>query len=186
MSCNIMSDLQRYLRRFNEILNQMQNQMLCRTSISDVSIDFCECMIPCCQGVINMCQNVLQYTNNEQLREFCNNTIESKNNQISELEEIKDSTYGFVNTASDLNTYISQYLSICRNMFCNMATSANCVNLSFICQMIPCQEGIICLCENCLQCCIDPRLRTLCQNMIEEQNEGINTLRGIGNRICNG
>jgi len=182
-----MSDLERYLRRFNEILNQMSNQMLCRNNISDVTIDFCECMIPCCNGVIDMCQNALQYTENEDLQEFCNNMIDRKREQINTLQEIKDSTYGFVNTVSDVNTYVSQYLSICRNMICRMRNSARrCVNLSFVCHMIACQEGINCMCKNCLQCCIDPRLRTLCENMIEDAENAVEDLRQIYWRICNG
>ena len=181
-----MSDLTRYLRRFNEIVSQMANQMLCRTNISDVSIDFCECMIPCNNAVISMCQNALQYTENEQLQEVCNRLIENAQAQNNQLEEIKDSTYGFVNTVGDVNVYVSQYLSICRNMICNMRNSRQrCVNLSFICQMIACQEGINCLCENCLQCCIDPRLRELCENMIETANEAVEDLKKIGCAIRN-
>ena len=186
MDCCLMSDLERYLRRFNEIVNQMANQMLCRTSISDVTIDFCECLIPCNQGVIAMCQNVLQYTQNDDLQEFCNHMIESKTEQNNTLQEIKDSTYGFINTVNDVNTYVSQYLSICRTMICRMRNnSRRCVNLSFVCQMIACQEGIICMCENCLQCCIDPRLRTFCENTIQEANEAIGDLRRIYCTICN-
>lgn len=186
MDCCIMSNTDRYSRRFNEILNQMGNQMLCRTSISDVTIDFCECMIPCFQGVINMCQNLLQYTSNNELQEFCNNTISNKNNQINQLEEIKNSTYGFVNSVSDVNTYVSQYLANCRMMLRNMANSSNssCLNIRFICQMIACQQGIRCLCENCLQCCIDPRLRELCENVISEATEGIDDLKQAGCVIC--
>lgn len=187
MECCIMSNLERYLRRFDEIVNQMANQMLCRTSISDVTIDFCECLIPCNEGIISMCQNILQFTSNEDLRDFCNNTIQNKTDQNNELEEIKNTTYGFVNTVSDVNVYVSQYLSICRNMICRMRNCLRrgCVNLCFICQMTCCLQGVICMCENCLQCCIDPRLRTLCENTINESNEGIQNLRRIRCMICN-
>ena len=186
MNCCIISDLERYCRKFSDILNQMINQVLYRTPISDVSIDFCETANPLFCGIISMCQNVLQYTDNEELREFCNSTIESKNAQIEELQEIQNSTYGFINPVSDVNTYVSQYMSIARRMFNNMArVRCNCAPLTFIRQMICCLEGATCLCENCLQCEIDPRLRTLCENAIVEQNRGVNTLRQIWYRICN-
>lgn len=41
MDCCMISDLERYLNRFDGILNQMANKMLCRTALSDVTIDFC-------------------------------------------------------------------------------------------------------------------------------------------------
>jgi len=187
MNCCIMSDLERYLRRFDEIVNQMANQMLCRSSLSDVTIDFCECMIPHHRAAIDMCQNVLQYTENEQLIDICNNIIETQTEGICQMEEIKDSTYGFVNTLSDVNIYVSQYLNIVRNMVCRMRNGARnccCVNLSFINQMIPHHQGAICMCENALQCCIDPRLKTLCENIIKEQTEGIADLRQVRCVIC--
>jgi len=186
MVCCIISDLERYMRKFNDIVNQMSNQMLYRSNIGDVSIDFCEYMIPCCRGVINLCQNVLQYTENDNLQEFCNNMIETQNGNINQLQEINDSTYGFVNTVNDINTYVSQYIFICRNMLCRMRNNKRkCVNLTFIFQMISCQNGISCMCENCLQCIIDPRLRTLCENMIRQSNDGIADLRQICCRIQN-
>ncbi len=188
MNCCIMSDLERYIRRFQEILNQMENKMLCRSSLDDVTIDFCECMIPHHQAAIYMCQNLLQYTQNENLKEICNNIIETQTEGIRRMEEIKNSTCGFVNTLSDTNIYNSQYLSITRNMLCRMRNSPQCccVNLSFIGEMIPHHEGAICMCENALQCCIDPRLRELCQNIITEQSEGIRQLKQVRCRIYNG
>lgn len=188
MNCCIMSNLERYLRRFDEVLEQMANQMLCRTSLGDVTIDFCECMIPHHQAAIYMCKNVLQYTQNEDLRGICNQIIETQQEEICQMEEIKNSTCGFVNTLSDTNIYISQYLNITRNMICRMRNSPQCccVNLSFINEMIPHHEGAICMCENVLQCCIDPRLREMCERIIAEQTEGVRRLKQIRCMICNG
>lgn len=188
MECCRMSDLQKYLCRFDEILNQMENKMLCRSNVSDITLDFCECMIPHHQAAIYMCENLLKYTECEPLKKIACDIIETQTQGIKEMQEIAKTTCGFVNSQRDVNCYVSQYLSITRNMICRMRNSPQCqnINLSFIGEMIPHHEGAICMCQNLLQYCIDPRLEKIAKSIIKEQSEGVQHLKQVRCMICNG
>lgn len=89
MDCCLMSNLERYLRRFDEILNQKANQMLCRTSISDVTIDFCECMIPHHEGEICMCKNCLQCCIDPRLKTICEKIIKEQTEGVIQLRQVR-------------------------------------------------------------------------------------------------
>lgn len=47
--------------------------------------------------------------------------------------------------------------------------------------MIPHHEGAICMCENLLKYCIDPRLEKVAKDIIKEQSQGIKELKDM---IC--
>lgn len=187
MECCRMSELEKYLKRFDEILCQMENKMLNRNSISDITLDFIECMIPHHQAAIYMCENLLKYTDCEPLQEIARNIIQTQTKGIQQMQEIAKNTCGFVNSQNDLNCYISRYLAIARKMICRMRNSPRCenINLSFINEMIPHHEGAISMCENLLKYCIDPRLKSVAESIIKEQSQGVKQLKEVRRMICN-
>lgn len=187
MECCRMSDLNKYLRRFEEILCQMANKMITRTSVSDITLDFIECMIPHHQAAIYMCENLLKYTECEPLQKIANNIIQTQTQGIQQMQEIAQTTCGFVNSQRDVNCYISNYFSITRNMICRMRNSCECenINLNFINEMIPHHEGAISMCQNLLKYCIDPRLKQIAESIIKEQSEGVEQLKKVRCMICN-
>lgn len=186
MECCKMSDLDKYVRKFEEILCQMANKMTTRTSVSDITLDFIECMIPHHQAAIYMCENLLKYTECEPLKKIACNIIETQTQGIKQMQEIAKTTCGFVNSQKDVNCYISKYFAITRNMIGRMRNSAKCenINLSFISEMIPHHEGAICMCENLLKYCIDPRLKEVAEAIVKEQSEGVSQLKEIRCMIC--
>ncbi len=187
MKCCRTSDIDKYIRKFEEILCQMANKMTTRISVSDITLDFIECMIPHHQAAIYMCENLLEYTECEPLKKLACDIIETQTQGIKQMQEIAKTTCGFVNPQKDVNCYISQYFSIVKQMICKMKNSREClnINVSFICEMIPHHQGAICMSENLLKYCIDPRLKELAEAIIKEQSQGIVQLKQICCRINN-
>lgn len=179
-------NLRKYLCKFNQIVNEMQTKMLCRNSVSDITLDFIECMTPHHQAAIAMCENLLQFTQCESLKKIACDIIEAQTQGIKQMQEIAKTTCGFVNSQNDVNCYIARYLSITRNMICKMRNRAECsnINLNFINEMIPHHEGAILMCENLLKYCIDPRLKKMAEDIIKEQSQGIKDLKEVHCMIC--
>ena len=175
-----------YLTRFDEILNQMADEMLSQNVVNNITIDFIRCMIPHHQAAIYMCENLLKYTRYEPLIKIANNIIQMQTRGIEQMKEIEKTTYGFNNMPKEVNSYIEKYLSITNNMIEKMKNSPRCVNinLNFVNEMIPHHQGAIDMCENLLQYYIDPRLKQVANSIIREQSEGINQLKNVQNALC--
>ena len=62
-----------------------------------------------------------------------------------------------------------------------MKNSPRCknINLNFVNEMIPHHEGAIEMCNNLLQYYIDPRLRYVANNIINEQSRGVRQLMEV-------
>lgn len=118
------NNLRKYLCKFNQIVNEMQTKMLCRNSVSDITLDFIECMTPHHQAAITMCENLLQFTQCESLKKIACDMIEAQTQGIKQMQEIAKTTCGFANTQNDVNCYISRYLLITKNMICKMRNRA--------------------------------------------------------------
>ena len=178
--------VQRYLRRFDEILNQMANKMLSAKYDNNITTYFIKCMIPHHQAAIYMCENLLQYTNYPPLQQIARNIIQMQTRGIEQMTEIAKTTTGYLNTLEDANCYMIKYLSITKNMIYRMKNSPRCanINLNFVNEMIPHHEGAIAMCENLLQYQIDPRLVKVAETIIQEQSEGVRELKQIRKDLC--
>lgn len=176
----------RYLFRFDQILNQMADEMLSQNVTNSITINFIECMIPHHQAAIYMCENLLEYTIYEPLKIIAQNIIKTQTKGIEQMKEIARTTYRFSNTEQDINSYMEKYLEITKNMIERMKNSPRCINinLNFVNEMIPHHEGAIAMCENVLKYRIDPRLRVVADSIIKEQSEGVNQLQGVQRNLC--
>lgn len=186
MKCQNISDVQKYLSRFDEILCQMATKMLSTNIVNNITINFIVCMIPHHQAAIYMCENLLKYTNYEPLQEIAKNIIQTQTRGIQQMEEILRTTSGYENSPKDVNCYMSKYYSITRNMISRMQNSPRCmnINLNFVGEMIPHHEGAIAMCENLLQYRIDPRLKDVADSIIREQSEGVRQLEEVRKNLC--
>ncbi len=176
----------KYLTRFDEILNQMADEMLSQEVTNSITIDFIRCMIPHHRAAIYMSENLLNYTRYEPLQKIARGIIEMQTKGIEQMEEIARTTYGFKNTPRDVNNYIQNYLSITQNMIEKMKNSPRCINinLDFVNEMIPHHEGAIKMCNNLLQYYIDPRLKNVADTIIREQSEGVRKLKEVQKNLC--
>lgn len=180
-----MMNVNRYLRRFNEILNEMSEKMLSPEVKNNITIDFIQCMIPHHQAAIYMCENLLDFTRYQPLIDISNNIIKTQKTGINEMIEISRTTYGYVNPQISVNSYLEKYFSITKNMIQRMKNSLRSrnINLNFTSEMIPHHEGAIEMCENLLQYYIDSRLRYVAESIIHEQTEGVRELKDIQRRL---
>ena len=175
-----------YLDKFDEILNNMSNQMLSQNITNSITINFIRCMIPHHQAAIYMCENLLKYTNFKPLQDIAHNIIKMQTAGIEQMREIASTTCGFYNTRREVNWYYRRYLQITRNMIEKMKNAPRCenINLNFINEMIPHHEGAVEMCNNLLQYRIDPRLAKVAKNIIDEQSKGIQELEALRNTLC--
>lgn len=176
----------RYLYRYDEILNQMAEKMLSQNVTNSVTINFIECMIPHHQAAIDMSENLLQYTRYQPLQEIAKNIIKMQTEGIKQMEEIAKTTYGFPNTLQVVDHYRQKYLEITKKMIERMRNAPRSVNinLNFTNEMIPHHEGAIAMCENLLQYRIDPRLKLVADSIIKGQSKGVKELKEVQKRLC--
>ncbi len=176
----------RYLIQFDEILKQMADKMLSQESTNSITINFIKCMIPHHQAAIEMSENVLSYTTYQPLQQIAKNIIKMQTIEIEQMKEILKNASRFLNTSKDVNTYMTKYLEITKNMIEKMKNSPRCINinLNFVNEMIPHHQGAIHMSENLLKYRIDPRLRIIADSIIKEQSEGIKKLKQVQNYQC--
>lgn len=181
MKCDDIYEVKKYLNRFDEILCQMKDKMLSTYITNNITINFIETMIPHHQAAIYMCENLLKYTEYDPLINIARNIIVTQTKGIEQMKEISMSTYGYLNSKCDVKHYEKSYFCITKNMICKMKESlrSNNINLNFVSEMIPHHEGAILMCENLLKYCIDPRLKIVAENIIEEQTNGVKDLKQI-------
>lgn len=175
-----------YLYRFDQILNNMGDQMLSANIINNITIDFIRCMIPHHEAAIYMCENLLKYTEYIPLIRIANGIIQMQTRGIKQMKEILKTTQGYNNTKEQVNNYMKKYLEITNTMLNRMKNSPRCanINLNFVGEMIPHHEGAIAMCENLLQYKIDPRLSNVAKTIIKEQSQGVKELNKVREILC--
>lgn len=186
MECSKKLRVKRYLERFDEILITMKHKMLCAKFNNDLTKYFIECMIPHHQAAIYMCESLLQYTDYEPLISIANNIIKMQTHGIEQMKDIFCTTKGEENTEKEIRCYIEKYCDIVNTMLYKMKNSSKGlnINLNFINEMIPHHEGAIYMCKNVLKYNIDPRLRILAEDIIKEQENGVEEMRILIGKIC--
>ncbi len=186
MKYKSLSNTDKYLRRFDEIVNQMADKMLSPNIVNNITLNFIQCMIPHHQAAIYMCENLLKYTYYKPLENIANDIIAMQTRGIKQMKEIERTTVGYQNSNIDVDNYMEKYFDITRRMIFRMKNSPRCasINLDFVNEMIPHHEGAISMCENLLQYRIDPRLKNVAKNIIREQSEGVEELKKIKDNLC--
>ncbi len=178
---------QRYLYRFDQILEEMSDKMLnAKLTNYSITIDFIRCMIPHHQAAIYMSENLLMYTTYQPLRKIAEGIIKMQTTGIEQMSEILRTTSGYMNIERDVKNYLTKYFEITKTMIEEMKNSPRCVNinLNFINEMIPHHEGAIKMCNNLIQYYIDPRLRNVADTIIREQSQGVKELEEIRKQLC--
>ena len=97
------------------------------------------------------------------------------------MKEINETASKFLNYQRNVDLYMTKYFSITEKMINQMKNSTRSINinLNFVDEMIPHHEGAICMCENLLQYCVDPRLKMVADSIINEQIKGVMQLKEI-------
>ena len=164
----------------------MANQMLSQRINNSITLDFISCMIPHHQAAIYMCENLLNYTNYEPLIRIAREIIKMQSRGIKQMEEIAKTTSYICNNNRDVKSYMYEYFQITRRMIYRMKNSirSSNINLNFVDEMIPHHEGAIEMCNNLLKYNIDPRLKSVAEEIIREQSQGVRELEQIKECLC--
>lgn len=170
-----------YLYEYDQILWEMSNKMFSRKVSNNITVDFIKCMIPLQKASIYICENLLKYTDNYPLGQMAYNIINVRKDNIKQMKGISKSAGGFNNLSYDVNMYVSDYLSITRQMIYEMTNSLRSIdiNVNFISEMAALNNGLVRLCENVLKYDIDPSLRHLVVNMQRMGKYEINALESL-------
>ncbi len=178
-------DANEYLMRFDQILNTMERRMLSGSSTSNITKDFIKAMIPHHEAAILMCQNLLKYPVSPTLTEIAQNIIKTQTREIETMRIINRTSSSDQNDSQTALTYYNTYLSITRRMIMRMMESARSIDitLDFVTEMIPHHEGAILMCKNVLMYPINPKLRQLAKEIIEQQSRGVKQLLEIRNQL---
>lgn len=187
MNQNNFKNVNNYLTRFNEILCNMKNEMLFQNITNSITINFITCMIPHHQAAIYMCENLLKYTNYSPLINIARDIIQTQTKGIEQMKCILETTVGYINSNQNINCYMNEYFQITKNMISKMKNSprTNSINYNFTVEMIPHHKGSIEMCNNLLKYQIDPRLKDVALNIIQEQSKGVRELKNIKRNLCN-
>ena len=179
-------NINNYLMRFREILFEMENKMLSQNITDSITVNFIRCMIPHHQAAIYMCENLLEYTSYQPLIKIARDIIQMQTRGIEQMKHILQTTVGYTNSNQDINNYMNEYFRITKNMISKMRNSPRCssINLNFVVEMIPHHRGAIEMCNNLLKYQINPRLKQVALNIIQEQSEGIGELENVRRDLC--
>lgn len=86
---NPKKQVQRYLSKYYEIVNNMVWMMRHSLKSNNIELDFINEMIPHHEGAIAMCKNLLQYPTDPRLISVANEIINEQTKGIKELKEIR-------------------------------------------------------------------------------------------------
>ncbi len=172
---------QKYLTRYREITENMICKMNGVDFTDSISQNFINQMIPHHEAAIEMSQNFLCYTTNLPLQKMADNIISQQSCGIQKMKSILKSCRTFRNPKQEVFSYVQQNRQITQNMFSAMksARMCNCINESFILEMIPHHEGAVQMAQNALRYRLCPELRPILQNIITTQKEEICEMKQI-------
>ena len=170
-----------YLKKYDEILNNMEKQMLSQNITNSITLDFIKCMVPHHQAAIEMSENILKYTNNPELKNIASGIITEQKKSIENMCSIECICEKPENSEKALNSYEHNMRNIMYKMFCRMenANENNRVNCNFMYEMIPHHIGAVEMSELTLKYDICKQLKPILYAIIRSQKEGIEEMRNL-------
>lgn len=174
-----------YLDTYERILQDMIRQMRKVTLTDSISHNFIIRMLPHHQAAIEMSQNLLQYTTNLPLQDIALHIISEQTQSIARMRDILRTCSALGNSRQDLHNYEQLLSSILQTMFSNMqhARFTNDINCNFMWEMIPHHQGAVAMARTTLQYPICPELKSVLQNIIVSQRQGILQMQQLQRRM---
>ena len=174
-----------YLCEYEEILGTMICKMTSAELGDSISERFINQMIPHHMAAIEMSRNILKYTTNLRLQSIADNIISEQTQSIADMTEIERCCSEVCNSKSELTSYQGRTDSILKAMFAGMknARAVNCINCSFIREMIPHHMGAVRMSENALGYDVCRELKPILRSIIASQRRGIMQMRRLASEI---
>ena len=183
--CQFSSNTQTYLERYQEILDEMIEQMSSIVPADSISGSFIEQMIPHHRAAIEMSKNLLQYTTNIPLQNIALNIVSSQEESIQQMLMVEPDCLALPNTPAELNRYWRENCRILQIMFREMSAACanNNIDANFMREMIPHHQGAVRMSENALRNPICPRLVPILSAIISSQKKGIREMQCLLRKI---
>lgn len=174
-----------YLAKFYSIISDMVTDMTNAEITNSISHNFITRMIPHHEAAIAMSKNILDYTQNEELKEIAENIISEQTKSIENMRAVTEASDKMVNCSCDLKNYGCRIENIMRTMFARMrnACTSDCIDADFIREMIPHHMGAVCMSETALKYCIYSELRPILQSIINSQKNGITRMQCLLSKL---
>lgn len=178
--------VQRYLCRFQEILDEMIHGMTGAQRTDSISHNFIVQMIPHHRAAIEMSKNLLQYSDFSPLVHIARNIIREQTESIENMCAALPHCARCTNTQPELRRYEHNFQQIARQMFAQMrgACADNDINGNFMREMIPHHQGAIRMSNNALQFPICPELDPILRSIIVSQEKGVRQMQHLLQHRC--
>ncbi len=172
---------QKYLNRFDEILEQMVREMTQVKPADSISETFILQMIPHHRAAIAMSENLLQYTTLIPLQTIAQGIIRDQTQSIADMQAALPVCGACRNSPSERSQYSQRFRAIVRTMVDGMrnARRTNDIDANFIREMIPHHEGALRMCENVRRFRICPELQSITQAILVSQRAGIRQMEAL-------
>lgn len=170
-----------YLDRYFEILDNMINSMISIDIDNNISRGFISQMLAHQQAGIQLALNVLQFSDDEELREIAEDIIEEQEESIEDLQRAMLRCENVTNPNFDVANYERTYNYIIETMFVNMANAAveDNVEIDFINEMIPYHVGGVSLIRNAMRFQLCNELDSVLRDMGTTQSEFVSEIRRL-------
>jgi len=180
-NCKFSDVTNKYLHRFDEILEQMIKGMTSVELSNSISRNFILQMIPHHEAAIKMSKNILCYTTLIPLQEIAQNIVAEQTKSIENMRAALNCCTCRTNSRADLCQYRECFEQITRTMFHGMRTAraTNDINANFMREMIPHHEGAIRMSENALRFSICPELVPILKAIIVSQKRGVKEMEQL-------
>ena len=138
-------------------------------------------MIPHHQAAIEMSQNILKYTTCRPLHKIASGIITEQTESIRQMQDALACCSQCQNSERALCAYQSRIDRIIKTMFCGMSTAprGNCLDATFMREMIPHHLGAIRMSENALRFPICKELTPILEAIISSQTKGVRQMRSL-------
>jgi len=179
--CSLGAAAQNYLELFYNILDEMIQGMTQAPLTASLSHNFIVQMIPHHEAAIEMSRNILNYTENETLRDIASHIVSEQTKSIEAMRQALPCCELRVNCPGELCRYQRSMDRIQRVMFSRMqnACATDRLNCDFMWEMIPHHQGAVEMSALTLRCNICPELIPILEAILLSQKRGIRQMQAL-------
>jgi len=171
--------LEEYMNVYDDILKDMADKMFLQKIENNIFDNFINTMIYHHEASILMCKNIINHTKNIDIKNISNNIVKRQNIELEKIKELN--VIEKIESITSIEEYMINYREIITNMIFKMYYSPKYENidLDFIEEIIPHNEGFILMCENILKYKLNEKYDKLIKEMIKNSKDEIRKLTEI-------
>lgn len=178
---DLSDNVEKYLEKFYEILDDMISRMTSIDIDSNISQGFITQMASLSDAGIHFSENLLDYSENDEMKQLAQNMIDFQVRTIEDLNRIYTRCANSKNPNSDIVNYNRAYNYVLENMFVNMSNAAieDNVDINFVNEMIPFHLGAVSLIRNAMRFSLCAELVPILRELRVQNSRFVSELRSI-------